>query len=61
MIIIDDFLYGLLTYITYSIDEIIHKSIIRFELVILGLKVINRCVGLIFTTLMCEIIVLPFK
>ena len=43
-IIIDDFLYEILTNITYSIDEIIHKSIMRFELVILGLKVNNKSV-----------------
>ena len=45
----------------YSIDEIIHKSIMRFELVILDLKVINRSVGLIFMTLVCEFTVFPFK
>ena len=49
---------GFLTNITYSINEISHKSIMRFELVILGLKVNNRSVRLIFTTLMSEIIVL---
>ena len=33
----------------------------RFELVILGLEVINKSVGLIFTTLVCEFTVLPFR
>ena len=46
---------------TNSIGEIFHKLIMRFELVVLGLKVFNRSVRLIFTTLMCEITILPFR
>ena len=61
MIIIEDFLYEHLTNMTNSIGEIFHKSIMRFELVVLGLKVFNRNVRLIFTTLMCEITILPFR
>ena len=57
--IIEDFLYERLTSITNSIGEIIHKSIMKFKLVVLGLKVINRSIRLIFTTLISEIIILP--
>ena len=60
-IIVEDFLYEHLTNITNSIGDIIHKSIMKFELVVLGLKVFNRNVRSIFTTLVYEIIVFLFN
>ena len=60
MIIIVDFLFGLQANVTYSIDKIIHKSIMRFELLILNLNIANGSVRLIFTTVKCDIIILPF-
>ena len=50
-IIDEDFLKEHFTNIINSIGEIIHKSIMKFELVVLGHKVFNRSVRLIFTTL----------
>ena len=50
-------LYEHLTNITNSIGELIHKSIMKFKLIVLGFKVFNKSVGLILRHLCVK---LPF-
>ena len=47
------------TKIIYSISNIIRQSTTKFKLTKLSLKVTHKSVELIFTTLKCEITVLP--
>ena len=47
-----------LYHLTITID---HKLIMRLQQIILDLKDLKECVGLIFTILKSEIIILPFK
>ena len=47
-----------MTKVTYSVCNIIRKLTTRLKLIIIGLKVTNKSVELIFMTFVCEIIIL---
>ena len=61
MTINNDDLYVQWANIIYELAKIIHKFVMRFDLIIMSLKVINKGVRLIFTTHIGEIIILSLR